>query len=266
MNTSVGEIIAAIEEFAHPEWQEDFDNTGWQIQLEGVEHEECTGVMLCVDATPTIVDEAAGKGCNLLLTHHPLLFRGVKRIDAGNRVGRTIIRAIEKGVSIYSCHTSVDSAPCGVSHKLAEKLGLKDVEILSSGRFEGVGLGVVGNLALPIEADELPGYIKQRLGSPVARCSGFDTIKGKVERIAVGGGACADLIPEAISKGAQVMVTSDVKHNYFLDYEHAIAVVDLGHYETEECTKDIFYSIIREKFPNFVPYYSQTEKNPIKYI
>lgn len=266
MNPTIGDIIGSIESVAKPEWQEDFDNTGWQILMPGAECQVCNGVILCVDVTTEIVEEAFGRDCNLIIAHHPLIFHGLKRIDSQNRVGRTIIRAIQKGISIYSCHTSVDSAPCGVSHKLAQKLGLINVEILSPGRCEGVGIGIVGDLKTPLEIFELLALIKHKLNSPVARCSGLESIEGKVTRIAVGGGACSDLVPAAIAAGAQAMVTSDVKHNMFLDYEHAIAVIDLGHYETEECTKEIFYDVIREKFPNFVPYYSHSEKNPIKYI
>ena len=264
-NPTLRDIIEAVDAQAAPRWQEDFDNSGWQILLPHAYDDECSAMMICVDATEEIIREAATKGCNLLLTHHPLLFRGVKRIDDSNRTGRCIIEAIKQGVSIYSCHTPVDLAPEGVSHALAHRLGLVDVEVLSP-KEPALGLGVVGDLPVALPFNTLVQKVKQVCGSPVARCSGVETVHGDVKRVAIGGGACSDLIPTAIASGAQVMITSDVKHNLFLDYAHAIAVVDLGHYETEDCTKDIFYNIITKKFPNFVPYYSNNEKNPIIYL
>lgn len=266
MNPTLREIVSVIENFANPGWQENYDNTGWQILLPDVIDEPCTGMMVCVDATTEILQEAALKGCNFLLTHHPLLFRGIKRIDSTGRVGSCIIDAIRWGISIYSCHTAVDSAPCGVSRVLGQLLGLKDVEVLSPGHEEGTGIGIVGNLHEPLPLKQIISKIKETFHSPVARCSGVADQSAIIHRIAIGGGACGDLIPAAIEKGAQVMVTSDVKHNLFIDYCDAIAVVDIGHYETEDCTKDIFYNIIMEKFPNFVPYYSEKEKNPITYL
>lgn len=266
MNPTVGQIIDAIEAFAPRRWQESFDNSGWQILLPGAEQQLCTGALLCVDATPGIVAEAKRRNCNLLLTHHPLLFHGLKRISGDDRVGLSVIEAIRQGVSIYSCHTPVDLAPEGVSYNVAKILGLEKTSPLQPGTEPSTGLGVVGEFNPPITFHALIELIKEKLHTPVARCSNPLAAQAVVSKIAIGGGACADLLPAAIARGAQVMITSDVKHNYFIDYAHAITVVDLGHYETEVCTKEIFYNVIREKFPNFVPYYSQSEQNPINYL
>lgn len=266
MNPTLRDLVAAIEETALPSWQEDYDNTGWQILMPDALDKQCSGLMLCVDITPEIIAEASKMGCNMILTHHPLLFRGLKRIDASWRVGRCVIEAIQSGISVYSCHTAIDSAPGGVSHALAEKMLLTNIEVLSPGKQEGVGIGVVGNLPYPLSLAEVLKMIKQQTGSPVARCSGNIDLDKTVSRIAIGGGACGDLIPEAVRKDAQIMITSDVKHNMFIDNNSNIIVIDLGHYETEQCTKDIFYDIITKKFPNFVPYYSKSEKNPITYL
>lgn len=265
MMPRLSQIADAIESAAPRYWQEDFDNTGWQILIPGRIDTECTGLMICVDATVEIIEETCAKGCNMLLTHHPLLFRGIKCIDGDTRVGMCIVKAIENGLSVYSCHTSIDNSPEGVSFVLAKILGLRDVKVLAPGKYENTGIGVTGILPEPMKATEFVELVKKSFHSPVARCSGLsaDTV---VEKVAIGGGACSDLIPAAIKEGAGVMITSDVKHNMFLDYNHRIGVIDLGHFETEECTKEIFYNIIREKFPNFVPYYSLKEKNPITYL
>ncbi|MCH5247340.1 MAG: Nif3-like dinuclear metal center hexameric protein [Muribaculaceae bacterium] len=266
MNPTVREIIEAIEEKARPEWQESFDNTGWQILMPGAIDEECTGALLCVDVTPDIVEEARARKCNLIITHHPLLFHGLKRIDSENRVGQCVMDVIQDSISVYSCHTSIDSSPWGVSHYLGRELGLENMEVLKPGNYPDVGLGVVGDLSEPLSAKELVKRIASVTHSPVGRCSGVPSDSVRIKRVAVAGGACGDMIPLALAKGAEAMITSDVKHNQFIDHESRIMVVDLGHYETEECTKAIFYDIITGKFPNFVPCYSEVEQNPITYL
>lgn len=266
MSPKISDIINLLEEVAPVEWQEDFDNSGWQILLPGKLKQECSGCIICIDVTPDIIKEASQKKCNLIITHHPLLFKGIKRIEAQDRIGSCIIQAIKSDISIYSCHTPADSAPFGLSFELAKRLGLKDVHVLQPGKQVDTGLGIVGNLHEPMDIYNLIELVKHMCGSPVARCSGKITHGLIIDRIAIGSGACSDLIPVAIKAGAQVMITSDVKHNMFIDFNESIIVIDLGHYETEQCFKDIFYDIIIKKFPNFALYYSEVEKNPISYI
>ena len=266
MNPTIGQIIEVIEEKARPDWQEEYDNTGWQILLDGYLEKECSGLLLCVDVTPAIVHDASSRGCNLIISHHPLIFRGLKRIEAGSRVSDSIIETIKNDISIYSCHTSIDSAPAGVSHYLANKLNLRDIEPLHPGQESGTGIGITGFLPSPLPVRDLIEKIKDACESPIARCSGIENLSEPIRKIAIGGGACGDLIPLALEKSCQMMITSDVKHNQFIDYADKIGVVDLGHYETERCTKEIFYKIITEKFPNFVPYYSTIEHNPLTYL
>lgn len=266
MIITTGDIIDAIESRARPEWQEDYDNTGWQILVSDKRTTPCHGVMLCIDVTPEIVVEAYEKECNLIIAHHPLFFRSIRQLDGGNRVGASALAAIRRNISIYSCHTSIDKAPCGVSYYLAQRMGLKNIDILSFSDNKSIGIGVIGDVDPSKSFGVILSEIKNICHSPVARCSGIPTEDRKIGRVAIGAGACADLIPVAVAKGAEIMITSDVKHNYFIDFNPNIAVVDLGHFETEECTKDIFYKIITEKFPNFVPCYSEKERNPIIYL
>jgi putative NIF3 family GTP cyclohydrolase 1 type 2 len=196
--------------------QESYDNSGLQL---GDADKECSGVLLCVDVTPERVDEAVAKGCNLIISHHPLLFHGLKQIVGATPQQQTVIRAIEAGVAIYSAHTSLDNAPGGVNYQLASDLGLDYVSPL-----------------LPISAD-----------TPTA-------------------GAGGSMIADAVAAGAQAYITSDVRYHDFLDYGDKIFIIDIGHYESESCTKRIFYHIITQKFPNFAVQYSDSEKNPINYI
>lgn len=262
-NVLIQDVIDAIEQVAPPRYQEDYDNTGLQA---GTPMRPCSGVMFCVDVTPEIVVEAAEKGCNLIVSHHPLIFHPLKRISDSGRVEFSVYKAIRNDVSIYSCHTAVDNAPvAGVSWKMAEMLGLRDVELLEDSG-NGTGCGVVGNLPEPLSPAELAEKVKSTFGSPVARCSALTPDRGPISRVALCGGAGAFLIPKAVEKGAGAFITSDCKHNQFLDYAQSIFLIDIGHFESEECTKQIFYQIIREKFPNFALYYSEKEKNPIIYL
>ena len=127
MATTVKEIATALEMFAPLPLQDGYDNSGLQI---GLTDAEVTGVLLCLDVTEQIIDEAVALGCNLIVSHHPLLFRPLKRITGGNYVERCVIKALSKGVAVYSAHTNLDNAQGGVNYRIAQKLGLKNVRIL----------------------------------------------------------------------------------------------------------------------------------------
>lgn len=259
------EIAAAIEQTAPLHLQEQWDNSGFQT---GYPDSECTGVLLCVDATEDIVKEAAERHCSLIVAHHPLIFRGVRQLLFRNRVERTIAEAISRKITIYSSHTSADNAPHGVSWLMADKLGLTDCHVLSPlpGSDSNTGCGATGYLPRPLDAGALVQLVKNTFGSPVARCSDPSVIKTPVTRIALCGGAGSDFITQAIETGAQAYITSDTKHNFFLDHADDIFIIDIGHYESENCTKEIFYRAISEKFPKFAVYYSDIEQNPIHYL
>ncbi len=256
-------IIAAIESYAPPALQEDYDNTGYQV---GNPDAEATGALLCVDVTEAMIDEAKAKGANLIISHHPLLFRGVKCVAGRNRPERTLAKAIREGVTVYSSHTALDSACGGVSWRMAQRLGLTGTEVLvPSHPGATTGLGAVGDLPRPLAAMAFVSAVKEAFGCEVARIS--RPAQGLiVERVALCGGSAAEFLPEAIAAGAQAYVTADCKLNQFLDYASDIMLVDAGHFETEECTKEIFFDILTENFPNFAVSYSDTEKNPIIYL
>ena len=153
------EITDAIEEFAPLSLQESWDNSGWQL---GKPEAECTGVIVCVDVTPDIIEEAASKGCNLIVSHHPLIFRGVKQITGRDRVERCIRQAFRQGISIYSSHTATDCAPAGVSWEMARRLGLANTEGLDPS-----GLGVIGELPSALPWREFVKLVKKAFGAGV---------------------------------------------------------------------------------------------------
>lgn len=259
----ITDIISTIEAFAPPRLQESYDNTGYQV---GNPEAEATGALLCVDVTEEIIDEAVAKGCNLIISHHPLLFRGVKCVIGRSRPERVLAKAIKEGITIYSSHTALDSAEGGVSWRMARKLVLSDVAVLApSAPGASTGLGTVGNLPSAMLPEEFALKVKQAFGCACVRMS-RPTEGMTVTRVALCGGSGGEFITDAIAAGADAFVTADCKLNQFLDNAPDILLVDAGHFETEECTKDLFFDILTEKFPTFAVCYSDKEKNPIIYL
>lgn len=254
-------IVDAIEAIAQPQWQDGFDNTGWQTANPD---DKTTGVLLCVDVTPEIVDEAKQKGCNLIISHHPLLFRGIKSVvPQKGRVEKTLMQLIANNISLYSSHTALDNAPApyGVSHVIAAILGLRDVRSLTT----EPGAGAVGTLPAPMTLEELARKVKADLNADCVRvgCK-EDGLGREVCRVALCGGAGIDFIDNAIEAKADVYICSDVKLNWFLDRRDNIALIEVGHYEAEKCTRNILADILRNvKVPVII---STTETNPVKYI
>lgn len=260
----IKDVITALEEQFPPRWQEDFDNTGLQFGDPG---RICTGALLCVDVTPETVFEAYEKECNLIISHHPLIFHPLKSITGFDRVPRSIVKAIRNDIAVYSCHTSVDNAPfTGVSWEMGRMLGLDNMRPLQSHGPDSIGSGIVGELPEPMTAENFVAKVKVTFGSPVARCSDPNLGPGVVRTVALCGGAGAFLIPDAVEAGADVFIASDCKHNNFIDWLGHILLIDIGHYESENCTKRIFYDVISKKIPNFALSYSEEDNNPIHYL
>lgn len=362
----IGHITALLEQFAPPALQEDYDNSGLQI---GSLTDECTGVLLCVDATVDVVNEAVDKGCNLIVSHHPLIFKGLKRLTGANHVQRAVVAAIKNGIALYACHTNLDNAPQGVSHRMAKMMGLDNIKPLDvntsamlklvtfvpvgdlpivrdalfdagaghigqydlcsyssdgQGTFRALdgadpyvgkigemhtepearlevilpawlqsnvektllqvhpyqtpayefisvnapayfGCGAVGNLDQTLTASELVEKVKTTFCASVARCSRYD-MTAPMRRIALCGGAGSFLADKAMQNGATALITADARYHEFADLANEILLIDIGHHETENCSKQIFYDILSEKFPNFAIRYSEADINPINYI
>ncbi len=261
--TTVGHIISAVADFAPLSLQESWDNSGVQV---GDTDMECTGAMLCVDATPAVIAEAVAHGCNLVIAHHPLLFRGLKQISPGpNIVQQTVIDAIRAGITVYSSHTALDSTPGGISHRMASMLGAHVDSILApTADNRSAGLGVVAHFDEAIAATDFIARIKSAFDSPVVRCSRLPA--GNIRTIALCGGSGGEFIPAAIEAGADAYLSSDIRYHDFADYGKQTFLCDIGHFEAESCAKQIFHDLISEKFPNFAVYKSESETNSIKYL
>ena len=342
----IKEIVSALERFAPLPLQDGFDNAGLQV---GLTEAEATGALLCLDVTESIVDEAIASGCNLVVSHHPLIFKGYKSITGKDYVERCILKAIKNDIVIYAAHTNLDNAMGGVNHVIAEKMGLRNVRTLQpksdslmklvtfvpesaadavrvalfdagcghignydscsynttgEGSFralEGsnpycgkqgelhfekevrvetilpvfkktsairallaahpyeepaydiyslqnswqqVGAGIVGELPTPICEIDFLKDIKQIFDVGCIKCNRISD--KKIQKIAVCGGSGSFLLPLAVTNGADVFVTGEIKYHDYFGYEEGILMAEIGHYESEQYTKDLLYTILKE--------------------
>lgn len=258
--TTIRQITAAIQRLAPLDLQESWDNSGLQV---GNADAVCTGVLVTVDVTPAVVREAVARGCNLIVSHHPLIFRGLKTITGQNDVQLSVHAAIVGGVSVYSSHTALDNAPGGVSHTMASMLGVRVTDVLvPSAPGSQAGTGVVGELPQPLGGPEFVSRVKKVFGASVARCTAMPA--KAVSRVALCGGAGGEFIARAAACGAQAYVTGDVRYHDFVDWQDRLLIVDVGHYETEQCVKNIFFKTIQTNFPE-LPLFMTTASNPVHY-
>lgn len=258
----VKDIAKVIEDFAPKGLQESYDNTGLQV---GDPEMGVTAALLCLDVTEEVLDEAIERHCNLIVSHHPLLFKGLKEVTGRTATERIVIQAIQKNIAIYSAHTNLDSAWEGVSHEIAHMLNIHNLTVLEPKPGDNsVGLGIIGDVQ-PTPKIEFLRNIKEAFKVKCLRYSA-QSPQLVVRKVAVCGGAGASLIADAISAGADIIVTGDVKYHDFTSFGLDIIIADIGHYESELCTKKILSKIIREKYPEFVTYFAEAETNPVKYM
>jgi dinuclear metal center YbgI/SA1388 family protein len=256
----VRDIVAAIEEFAPLGIQEKWDNSGLCI---GSPEDEVKSVLLGLDCTPELVDEAVACGADMIVTHHPLIFSGLKKISPDDLVGAAVIKAVKAGISIYAAHTSADKVIAGVSGAMAARLGLGNVTILDEDG-DGTGLGVVGDLPEAVTAAEAVKLVKERFSLKAMRAS--RPVEGKISRVAMCGGSGGSLIAAAQAAGAQLYISGDISyHNFFT--KEGFMIMDIGHYESEIEIVDILFSLLRKKFPTFAVRITQNlYSNPIFYF
>lgn len=255
---TLAQISAAIEEEAPLSLQQPWDNSGWQLAPSGLQA-ECTGCLTCLDVTPAVVAEAIATGCNLIVSHHPLIFKGLKHILLReDPQQQAVIDAIRGGVAVYSSHTALDSSPIGPSAWLAAELGLRDTSELDP----ATHLGIVGSYATPVSRDEFVKRVAKVYGGGLRVTPGESP---KVQRVALCSGSGGEFIADAIAAGADAYVTSDMRYHDLLDRGGEIILVDTGHYESEICTKSIFSRIISEKFCNFAVRMCTCEHPPVAY-
>ena len=256
-------MLSALERFAPLPLQESWDNAGLQV---GLTETEVSGALLCLDVTEKIVDEAIRKGCNLIVSHHPLLFRGLKTISDLTDVQRTVMRAICNGICVISMHTNMDNAMGGVNFRIAEKLGLREVRFLAPKTVDGVesGSGIVGDLQKPMASDDFVLKVKKAFGVECAMCN--ELLRRPVLKVAVCGGAGDFLLDEALKAGADAFITGEMHYHQYFGYEQQIQICVIGHYQSEQFTTEIFEEIIHQACPEVRTEIAETCTNPILYL
>ncbi|MCK4661270.1 MAG: Nif3-like dinuclear metal center hexameric protein [Bacteroidales bacterium] len=362
----IKDIVNFLEDIAPLSLQEEYDNSGL---ITGNNENNVNAVLLAIDVTEEVIDEAISIGADMIISHHPVIFSGIKKLTGGNYVERIIIKAIKNNIAIYAAHTNFDSISDGVNSRICDKLELINTKILSSSqgklkklvtfipvkyidkvrdaifeagagmigkydkcsfnvvgdgtfrasenstpfigdigkihdekeiRFETVfpeylkskiinvlinthpyeevaydiyplennynkiGMGMIGELQNKVDTKEFLFQVKNIFNTEFIKHTKI--IKNKIKKIAVCGGSGSFLLKNAIKKGADIFISADFKYHQFFDSENKIIIVDIGHYESEQFTKDIFYEILTKKFPKFAFHLTKINTNPIKYL
>ena len=261
-SVKIKQVLEALEKFAPLPLQESWDNAGLQI---GLTEAEVSGALLCLDVTEAVVDEAIAKGCNLVVSHHPLLFRGLKQVADLTDVQRTVRKAIRSDVAVISMHTNLDNARGGVNFKIAERLGLQRVRFgCEPEPAAEKGQWVMGLLPQPLTAADFVQHVKQRLGAQVAQCN--QLLSRPIQRVAICGGAGDFLLGEALAQGADAFLTGEMHYHQYFGYEQQLQIVVVGHYESEHYTKELLRDIIEAQCPGVRTVLAETNTNPILYL
>ncbi len=360
------ELIHILDAEAPFSLQEDYDNTGIQL---GSPDQQISRGLVCLDVTPEVIREAIQKECDLILCHHPLIFKGINRITGETMQEQVIIEAVRHGLAIVALHTNLDNVYQGVNHELGMRLGLKEMRILKpvngklnklvtfcpsshagevraalfeagaghignydccsystegKGTFragegsspfvgklhdfhveaeerietifpvhsrnnvlkalkashpyeevaydiyplenawEGAGSGMLGRLEKAMNARDFMELVKHTLGTPVLRHSDADDTL--IETVALCGGSGAFLLNQSITSGAQAFITSEVKYHQFFEASRKILLIDAGHFETEQFTKEMLLKLVKKKMINFALLISETGTNPVRYF
>ncbi len=260
---SIKKVTQYLESIAPLQLQESYDNAGL---LTGHPDWEVTGVLTSLDCTEAIIAEAKEKGCNLVVAHHPIVFRGLKQLTGRNYVERSIIRSIKEDVAIYAIHTNLDNIRYrGVNERIGQRLGLENMQLLAPKDASGeVGSGMIGELPVPLSENDFLQHLHHQMATNTIK---HTQLLGKpVKKVALCGGAGGFLLPAAKAAGAQVFVTADYKYHEFFDADGEIVICDIGHYESEQFTSELLATIIREKFCTFAVLCTELNTNPVHYF
>lgn len=253
-------LAAAIEEMAPLALQESWDNSGFCI---GDGNSEVHSVIVGFDCTPELVAEAVSVGADMIVTHHPLIFGGIKKISEASVTGRTVIEAIRNGITVYACHTNMDKVLGGVSGTAASRIGLVNVRVLDSDA-DGNGLGIIGELPQQMMPEAFLQHLKDCLHLHTVRHSRPPLTP--LRTVALCGGSGRSLIGKALAAGADVYVSGDISYHDFYAPD-GLMIADIGHFESEVEIMGVISDILREKIPNFAVHIARSSKvNPVYYF
>ena len=258
----VKDIMNCITEIAPLHWQESYDNAGLQV---GDGNAVIHKALIALDVTEALVDEAVAKSCDLIISHHPLIFRGLKHLTPATDIERAVMKAVKHDIAILSMHTNLDNSILGVSRVLAEQLGLKQLRLLqpSSQEPDQCGAGMIGEFETPMEEIDFLQLVAHRIGSPCLRHS--QLTGHKIKTLALCGGSGSPFIVDAVNNHVDAYLTADIKYHDFFAPD-GILLVDGGHFETEQFTKVLIKELIQKKFPNFAAEIAETNTNSVHYF
>ena len=248
----VKDIVAYMESFAPSLLKEDYDNVGLLV---GNFEEKVTKVLVGLEVTHELIEEAIAEKCNLILVHHPLIFKPIYRMIEGEPLGDKLIKLVRHHISLYVAHTNLDKTSGGLNDFLAKKLQLSQIETAT---FIRTGQVKKQNLENFID------HAKEVLGLEYVAYVG--NLKQTVEKVGLCTGSGMSLLKEAIEAKVHVFLTGDIKYHEALDaLEQGICLIDAGHFGTEVIVKELFEEKLKEGFGNQLEVYSfQGEKNPIQ--
>ena len=256
--TTVSDILNFIEGIAPPHMKMDWDNCGL---LCGRKEKEVRKILVALDPFRSVIDEAIAMGADLILTHHPLIFRSpLMAVNEDSETGRCVLELIEHGIAAINAHTNLDLAPGGVNDVLAKTLGLADIQIINP--IENYGLLRRGTVSEQPLSDFLA-TVKANL-----RCDGLRYVDGgkPVRKVAVGGGSCADEMEETLAAGCDTFVTADVKYNQFRTaYELGLNLIDAGHFHTENPAMPVLATKLQAAFPEVQVNFSKNHSDCMKF-
>ena len=276
------EIKSFLEGMAPLAVQESWDNSGLQI---GCSDKDIHKVMVCLDLTEAVLDEAEAIGADLVISHHPLIFKGLKSISGSTYQERCVRKAILSDIAVYSAHTSLDNILGGVNHKIASLLGLSSLRWLDSGESaEGCdekcggateekcggadavarasGSGLIGELKEPVAAAEFLSTVKTIFSVKALKHSPLPSTT--IRSVALCGGAGAFLLPQAVAKGADCFISGEFHyHDYF---DPGTLLIELGHYESEQFTQDLLKESLEKAFPGLEIVKTSVNTNPQEWL
>ncbi len=264
---TVQDIYNHLHSIAPFQYQEHYDNAGLIV---GNPNHEVTGVITCLDSTEAVIDEAIMLGANLVVAHHPIVFRGLKRFTGKDYIEKTVIKAIKNDIAIIAIHTNLDNViNHGVNERIAQQIGLNNIKPLavksdidqSNG---AVGSGVIGDLEKAEEELSFLKNIKVKMNAQLVKHTNL--LDRPIKKVAVCGGVGGFLLGDAIKAGADIFITSDYKYHEFFDANDRIIIADIGHYESEQFTINLLHEIISRKFSTFAAHCTKVVTNPVNYL
>jgi len=256
MKVKAYQIAEAIEKFAPLGTQAEWDNSGFTV---GNPNADVHKALIALNCSLEVVKEAVEKGCDMIITHHPLIVhKPCLSILEGDPRSDTIMLAIKNGVTVYSSHTPLDKAQGGLNDIMAAKLGLKKCSVLGAEGYSRIGM-----LPRPVSAEAFIEKVKKAFGASDIRSSAL--VPGKISKVAVSSGSGQGVIEEAAAAGAQVLVTGDVTHHNFYCPD-GFMVIDAGHHFTELPAMSLLETIVKKNFPKFATHLSEADKSPIFYF